>query len=112
MSDPIPAKIRKIVTDRAEGMCEWCGKTAPLELHHRKFRSRGGKHTVTNLVALCGWGNHTGCHGDAHTKPAEKCSGFTVSSWDNEVNLPVLYRGILSFLLPNGTREEVEEPTF
>ncbi|WP_136043328.1 HNH endonuclease [Microbacterium sp. K22] len=62
----IPAKVRTAVHERAKGRCEGCGRIAPLELHHRKYRSRGGKHTASNLVALCGWGNHTGCHGRAH----------------------------------------------
>ncbi|MFJ6427506.1 HNH endonuclease [Microbacterium maritypicum] len=52
----IPAKVRAAVHERAQGRCEGCGRIAPLELHHRKYRSRGGTHTVENLVALCGWG--------------------------------------------------------
>lgn len=68
----IPKKVRDAVHERAKGRCEGCGKIAPLELHHRKYRSRGGKHTLANLVALCGGeggmfgGNHSGCHGLAH----------------------------------------------
>ena len=68
----IPARVRKAVHARAQGKCEGCGKFAPLELHHRKYRSRGGKHTVENIVALHGWGNHTGCHGLAHSADAPK----------------------------------------
>lgn len=77
----IPQRVRSAVHERAQDRCEGCGRFAPLELHHRKFRSRGGKHTVENLIALCGWGNHTGCHGMAHgpnpppgwTLPSGKC---------------------------------------
>lgn len=74
----IPPKVRAAVNERAGGRCEGCGKIAPLELHHRKFRSRGGKHTVDNLVALCGWGNHTGCHGLAHS--ADPPEGWSIPS--------------------------------
>lgn len=74
----IPARVRKAVLARAGGRCEGCGRHAPLELHHRKYRSRGGTHAVENLVALCGWGNHTGCHGLAHS--ANPPLGWSLSS--------------------------------
>jgi HNH endonuclease len=66
MAGDITTTTRVIVTARAMGRCEWCGRPAALQLHHRLFRSRGGSHGPENLVALCGSGNHTGCHGRAH----------------------------------------------
>lgn len=70
----------QVATDRADGKCEGCGKYAPLERHHRRFRSRGGKTTVENVVLLCGWGNHTGCHGRAHS--ANPPRGWAISQYD------------------------------
>jgi 5-methylcytosine-specific restriction endonuclease McrA len=65
----IPAKVRAAVRARSGGRCEfrfWPGDDldAPLagdvrcrrratEMHHRLPRSRGGAHTVENLVHLC-----------------------------------------------------------
>lgn len=80
---PIPARVRAIVLARAGGVCEVCGREARLELHHRKYRSRGGAHSASNLVALCGWGNHTGCHGWAHTEALAVDWGVSLHSWDD-----------------------------
>ncbi|GAA4175942.1 HNH endonuclease [Gryllotalpicola koreensis] len=84
----IPKKVRDIVLDRAQGRCEGCGACAELELHHRKFRSRGGEHTASNLVALCGWGNHTGCHGNAHASTTAARRGWAVNSWNDPTVIP------------------------
>lgn len=91
---PIPQKVRKIVLERADGRCEKCGRIAHLELHHRKYRSRGGKHTVSNIVGLCGFGNTSGCHGWAHTSPDAHVDGFSVASWDEPETKPVARRGV------------------
>ncbi|WP_282580680.1 HNH endonuclease [Microbacterium aurugineum] len=68
----IPKKVRDAVQERSGGICEGCGIRRATDMHHRKYRSRGGKHTPSNLVHLCGGesglsgGNHSGCHGRAH----------------------------------------------
>ena len=88
----IPSGVREAVLRRADGRCEWCGRYQdPLELHHRRFRSRGGKHTVQNLVGLCGRGNLNGCHGKAHSTRTEAAKGFAVSQFDkrDESRIPV-----------------------
>jgi 5-methylcytosine-specific restriction endonuclease McrA len=54
-SNPIPDDVREAVYRRSGGWCEFdaCLKRA-AHLHHRLPRSAGGKHTVDNLVDLCG----------------------------------------------------------
>ena len=42
-------------------MCRVCGCSQLLEVHHIKFRSRGGPDEAWNLVSLC-----KKCHGRAH----------------------------------------------
>lgn len=51
--------LREIILTRCAGYCEKCGigLTEDFALHHRKLRSRGGKDTVDNLIAL-----HHKCH--------------------------------------------------
>lgn len=101
MSTGVPAKVRDTVLARAAGRCERCGRhVQSLELHHRKFRSRGGHHTVENVVALCGWGNHTGCHGWAHTIRAEESLGFALHSWETPLDAPIVFadRGAVHLL--------------
>ena len=51
--------LRELVLARCQGYCEFCGLvlTDNFALHHRKFKSRGGKDEVNNLIAL-----HHECH--------------------------------------------------
>lgn len=77
----IPRAVADLVHERAQGHCERCGKFTPLELHHRLYRSRGGAHTAGNLIAVCGWGNHTGCHGFAHAGARAEQDGISLRSW-------------------------------
>jgi hypothetical protein len=79
--------VRQLVLARAADLaggitpaCEVCGTTGHLELHHRQYRSRGGRHVASNLVALCGWGNHTGHHGWAHSEPLAAVWGVSLAS--------------------------------
>lgn len=88
----IPKSVRVAVMRRSDGVCEWCGLHRDVELHHRRFRSRGGKHTVENIVALCGWGNHTGCHGKAHTTPTVAAQGFAISGYERRTDREIPVR--------------------
>ncbi len=63
-SDDVPASIRRAVTLRARGHCEWpggCRQPAwACEVHHVVPRSRGGKTSVTGCVLLCSF-HHQVC---------------------------------------------------
>lgn len=77
----IPGGTRMQVRGRERQMCVRCGMRG-AEIHHRRSKSvrDGHTHCPCNLVYLCGWGNHTGCHGWAHSNPFEaKASGLIVS---------------------------------
>ena len=43
-------------------LCEVCYKKA-TDLHHIKYKSRGGTNDITNIIALCRW-----CHDKAHNE--------------------------------------------
>ncbi|WP_442916185.1 HNH endonuclease [Leucobacter sp. M11] len=88
MGSKIPARIQAGVRERSHGVCEGCGQAPATEMHHRKYRSRGGQHTLENLIHLCGWGNHTGCHGIAHSLQGHTL-GWSVNSWADETTVPV-----------------------
>lgn len=50
----IPLKIRQKVWLRDQGICQYCGcQNGPFHFDHVKPWSRGGKHTVKNLVVAC-----------------------------------------------------------
>ena len=100
---PTPAQSRKAydtVEERSGGVCEGCGKRRATQKHHRLFKSRGGRDEVVNLLDLCGSGNHTGCHGEAHTDLERQIHGWSVPSGEKPGNRPVLYRGQWVYLLP------------
>lgn len=61
------AKLRIDKWHASKGVCQGCGE--PMDqmdwhCHHRLLRSRGGKHTWRNLVAL-----HPACHEWVHAHP-------------------------------------------
>lgn len=102
MTDEIPEEIVAAVLARSGGACERCGHhMQKLDLHHRKSYARGGQDTVENLVALCGWGMQTGCHGWAHRFPPEHTYGFTLHSWQQPVDVPLDIEGSRVKLLPH-----------
>lgn len=73
----MPQEHVDLLEERSGGMCEsGCGRRA-TQIHHRRFTGRGGKHNLANLLALCGSGNHTGCHGVAHQGHAP--AGWAIS---------------------------------
>lgn len=106
-----PPRVRRQVQARSEGTCEGCGQAAASDMHHRKFRSRGGRDTVENALHLCGMGGVAGCHGRAHTEAAATDEGWSLNSWDS-VARPVLYRGGWVVLTADGGVEPISEPPF
>lgn len=77
----MPPDHPEIVATRSNGMCEGCHKKRATNIHHRRFLGRGGKHNLANLLALCGSGNHSGCHGLAHSGDAPE--GWAISQFNN-----------------------------
>jgi hypothetical protein len=90
-------EIAEAVLGRSRGFCERCGTPShDLALHHRKLRSRGGKDSVTNLVAIC-----HGCHNlsttSIHLNPKRATeTGWMVSAWGDPDLIPIT--------LPDGTQ--------
>lgn len=112
MSDDvgITRATRLALNNRCMGRCEWCGHGGKrLEAHHRLYRSRGGRHNASNLVMLCGWGNHTGCHGRAHGADpgdldAAERAGMTLRTGQDpeQIEIRSVVFGIPQWLLPDG----------
>lgn len=107
----IPKRVRAIVEARSGGVCEGCRAAPASEMHHRKFRSRGGRDEVVNILHLCGWGNHSGCHGVAHSGARGADLGWALPSGSNPERQPAnaaFYdlTGHAWWLLPDGGVEE------
>ncbi|MCB9575138.1 MAG: HNH endonuclease [Kofleriaceae bacterium] len=59
----IPPRIRRAVVARDHGRCQvpGCRSSRFVDVHHIQPRARGGAHTMSNLVSLCG-GHHDAAH--------------------------------------------------
>lgn len=69
-----------------------CGMRA-REKHHRRRRRvnhDGLAHTAANAAYLCGWGNHTGCHGRVHSGPVwGRSMGYIVLPEEDPRTVPI-----------------------
>ncbi|MCB9571740.1 MAG: HNH endonuclease [Kofleriaceae bacterium] len=59
----IPAPVRAAVVARDHGRCRvpGCRASRWVEVHHVQPRAQGGRHTLANLISLCG-GHHDAVH--------------------------------------------------
>ncbi len=93
---------RGYVKARSGGICEGCGVRRATDMHHRLYKSRGGLDTIDNLLHLCGGdsglpgGNHSGCHGLAHTITGERV-GWSVKSGNDPAIIPIWHRATQSW---------------
>jgi hypothetical protein len=98
-------ELREQIFQRSGGYCEACGGSleANWAAHHRLLRSRGGKDSVTNLVAL-----HHKCHNlsrpSVHLDPAWATErGLMCPSWEDPACLPLtLPSGVIVLLTDDG----------
>ncbi|KPG13711.1 hypothetical protein AN911_00475 [Mycobacteroides immunogenum] len=94
-------ECRRIVYERAEGLCERCTRGSQITMHHRLKRGQGGPWSPENIVAVCGSGV-TGCHGWIENHPdLASTEGFHVRPWEDPAEIPVLWRGTGLVLLTN-----------
>lgn len=109
----VPQRTKEVVRERAGGRCEVCGKYAPgADIHHRLSKGMGGTsnkaiHDASNLLAVCGWGNTSGCHGDIHGNGSfAKAMGHTVSRHTrySPLQIPVRMFDGMWWLNDDGTR--------
>lgn len=66
--------------------CECCGEWCVPEMHHRRFRSRGGDWRPSNIVALCQLCHHavTTCKNGWSRE-----MGLAVSQWAKPEDVPL-----------------------
>lgn len=85
MGEPLwPDDVRQGVYDRSRGRCEGCGQRGrPLDLHHRKQRSLGGKEDPANAIACCRL-----CHTNAHDRNSYS-DGWLLRSYEDPEFVPV-----------------------
>lgn len=74
---------RKIVKARSGEVCEVCGKAPFTQMHHRK--KAGRVWSPSNVLAVCGLGNYSGCHAHIELNPtASKQQGW----WLVQIQVP------------------------
>lgn len=92
----IPAPVRAVVDARDEHACVFCGNPAS-DRHHRRFKGMGGSSlpdtdSPQNIVALCGLGNTSGCHGRAHSEPEwARANGYRVPNGTDPLTVPITH---------------------
>lgn len=70
--------------DSVQPLCEFCGKRPLDEMHHRKYRSQGGRWCPSNIVGLC-WQ----CHKQATVRPSwAYVLGISVCGSDDPLLVP------------------------
>lgn len=57
----IPNVIRKEVKKKYGNKCAHCNTSKYLQIHHKEYFSKGGQHTLDNLILLC-----ADCHAEEH----------------------------------------------
>jgi len=93
----MPKRSQKIVRLALERdiVCQWCGATGDLEVHHIIPVSEGGPDTVNDVTVLCDW-----CHHEIHWPPndvrtEEEWHWFWHSQWIDaalqDYSLPAAY---------------------
>lgn len=67
--------------------CEHCGRWRPMELHHRKYRSRGGGWNPANIIGLC-----PTCHSRVTTDHTgySDVTGLAIPSFGEPLATPVV----------------------
>lgn len=99
-------QVRKLVHERADGLCERCGSGYGQTLHHRKKRSHLPKKDqwqVSNCAMLCGDGTR-GCHGWVEANPNKaELEGWHCRPWVDPELLQVRYQQRWAWLKPDGT---------
>lgn len=93
----------RLVAVRSDGICEACGHAAAIQMHHRKYRSRGGDTTTENVLHVC-----LNCHRAAETEQGH-VDGWSVHRWDDPSDVAVFYRGEWRFLTAWGSAVRVGE---
>lgn len=84
-------EARRLVRERSGGVCEICGEQKATNFQHRKPKAHAGAWSASNGLDVCGMGNAFGCHGYLHQNPDMACeNGWSVKSWDDESQVPVL----------------------
>lgn len=101
-----PLAVREGVAHRSGRICERCGLSEWVELHHRRARGMGSTkrpetNYITNSLGLCG-----DCHRFVESNRTHSLDmGWLVSQYLDPATIPVLYMRRWALLLPNGTIE-------
>ena len=75
-----------LIPERSKGKCEGCLMQPAQQIHHRRFRSRGGLDNPDNLVHLC-----MECHSLAHSIGGEPLEGWAISRFEKRPESAVMF---------------------
>lgn len=99
----MPKRNAELVVERSKSVCEGCLGARGVEIHHRRFKSRGGRHNVANLAHLC-----STCHKRAHGLIDGAGEGWEISQFDRRAESAVPFvdvHGVTWFFDDYGNKE-------
>lgn len=107
-------QVREIITERAGGCCERCGRrTWDMQIHHRRPRGAGGTRRPETNEAANGVLLDADCHRWIEANRASALSdGWLVRQSDTPASVPVFRRGVYVWLGDDGSITHVrpDEP--
>lgn len=107
-------QVREIITERAGGCCERCGRrTWDMQAHHRRPRGAGGSRRPETNQAANGVLLDADCHRWIEANRASALSdGWLVRQSDTPATVPVFRRGVYVWLSDDGSITHVnpDEP--
>lgn len=107
-------RVREIITERAGGSCERCGRrTWDMQVHHRRPRGAGGSRRPETNQAANGVLLDGDCHrGIESNRTAALSDGWLVAQCDTPATVPVFRRGVYVWLNDDGSITHVrpDEP--
>lgn len=93
------AKVRDLIRERANHLCEYCGVERGAEIHHRRPRGMGGTNQASTNEASNGLLLCSGCHlwAESHRTDA-LLMGVLLLQIQHPAKAAVKYRGAYLFL--------------
>lgn len=104
MTTGFPKRIKELMWERSQGMCEICGLAEPVDAHHRRPRGKGGTrrsdtNAPSNGLMIC-----RPCHDIVESRrDFARERGWLVPQSFDPSDVPLIYQGSWALLTATGS---------